>query len=89
MNDLILLVTILIWYIVVVNVLGIINVVLVGLAPKKVGETFLYIMIVLAVPVLLPFVLYYIFDNIRAKKRKKDLEKKYDEFFNNKGEENE
>lgn len=85
MNNLTLL-TILIWYIVVVNVLGIINVVLVGQAPKKVAETFMYIMIILAVPIVIPFVLFYTFDSIRKNKKKKDLDKKVDEFFNNKGE---
>lgn len=86
MNDLTLLETIFIWYIIVVNVLGIVNVFLLTKAPRDVGETFLFTMIVIAVPILLPFVLFYIFDNIRGKKRKKDLEKKNDEFFNNKGE---
>ena len=86
MNDLTLLETIFIWYAVVVNVLGIVNVFLLTKSPRNVGEASLFTMIVIAVPVLLPFVLYYIFDNIRRKKRKKDLEKKYDDFFNNKGE---
>lgn len=86
MNDLTLLETIFIWYVIVVNVLGFINVFLISLAPRKVGEAFLFTMIVIAVPIVIPFVLYYIFDNIRKSKRKKDLEKKYDEFFNNKGE---
>lgn len=89
MNNLTLLETIFIWYVIVVNVLGIINVFLITLAPRDVGETFLFIMIVIAVPILFPFVLYYIFEKIRGKKRKKDLEKKYDELFNNKGEDDE
>lgn len=89
MNDLTLLETIFIWYIIVVNVLGIINVFSISLAPRKVGEMFLYIMIVLAVPIVIPFVLYFTFDSIRKNKRKKDLEKKHDELFNNKGEDDE
>lgn len=86
MNDLTLLETIFIWYVIVVNVLGVINVFSISLTPRKVGETFMYIMIVLAVPIVIPFVLYLAFDSIRKNKKKKDLEKKFDEFFNNKGE---
>ena len=71
MSNLTLLETIFVWYAVVVNALGIVNVFLLAKAPRKVGETFLFIMIVLAVPIVLPFVLYYIFDSIRKSKRKK------------------
>lgn len=57
-------------WVILVNVLGLVNVFLLVKAPKKVGETFLFIMIVLAVPVLLPFALYYIF--VIHKEKKKD-----------------
>lgn len=72
MNNLTLLETIFIWYIIVINVLGFINIFLTSLAPRKVGETSLYIMIVLAVPIVIPFVLYVIFDNVRKSKIKKE-----------------
>ena len=85
MNNFTLLETILISYILLVNVLGIIGVFLLAKAPNDVGEKFLFIMITIAIPIVLPFVLYYIFEIIKGKKRKRDLEKKYDELLNNKG----
>lgn len=72
MSNLTLLETIFIWYAVVVNALGIVNVFLSEKAPRKVGETGVFIMIVLAVPIVLPFLLYNIFHNER-KERKEEL----------------
>lgn len=88
MSNLTLLETIFIWYVIIVNVLGIIGVFLLAKSPNDVGEKFLFIMITIAIPIVLPFVLYYIFERIKGKKRKRDLEKKYDELLNNKGGEN-
>lgn len=84
MNNLTLLETIFIWYVIVVNVLGIINVFLLTKAPRDVGEAFLFTMIVIAVPILMPFVLYYTFIKIRENKRIKDLEKQFDEMIKEK-----
>ena len=72
MSNLTLLETIFVWYAVVVNALGIVNVFLSEKAPRKVGETFVFIMIVLAVPIVLPFLLYNIFDIRRKLKEKKE-----------------
>lgn len=84
MNNLTLLETIFIWYVIVVNVLGIVNVFLLVKSPRDVGEKFLFTMIVIAVPILLPFVLYYIFGIIGKNKRKQDLEKQFDDMIKEK-----
>lgn len=88
MNNLTSLETILIIYILAVNVLGVIAIIMAGYASKKASDTIFYILFGVAIPITLPMVLYLLtFDKLKRRKRKQDLEKQFDDFF--KEEENE
>ena len=80
MNNFTLLETILIIYILVVNVLGVVGIITVRYASRKVGETIFIIWVGFAMPIALPITLYLlIFDKLK-RKRKQDLEKQFDDF---------
>jgi len=80
MNNFTLLETILIIYIIAVNVLGVIAIIMARYASRKVGEKIFIILLGVATPIILPVVLYLlIFDKLKRRKRKQDLEQ---QFFN-------
>ncbi len=80
MNNLTLLETILIIYILVVNVLGVIAIIMVEYASKKASDTIFGILLVVAIPISIPIVLCLMtFDKLK-RKRKQDLEKQFDDF---------
>ena len=81
--------TILIIYLLVSYILGVIMIITAYFASKKVSDIIFYIWFGVALPIALPICVYYIFDSRRKSRRKKDLENKFDEFFNNKGENDE
>ena len=75
MNNLTLLETILIIYIIVVNVLGFIAIIMAGYASKKASDTTFYILFGVAIPITLPITLYLlIFDKMKRRKRKGGIE---------------
>lgn len=79
MNNFTLLETILIIYIIVVNVLGVVGIIMTEYTSKKVSDIYIMFMIVVAIPITLPFVLYMLtFDKFKRRKRKQDLEKEFD-----------
>ncbi len=79
MNNLTLLETILIIYILVVNVLGVIAIIMAEYAPKKASDTIFGILLVVAIPISLPIVLCLMtFDKLK-RKRKQDLEQQFDD----------
>ena len=85
MNNFTLLETILIIYIIVVNVLGIIALIMSGYASGKVWDIYFGILVGVAIPITLPFVLYILtFDKFKRRKRKQDLEKEFDDFIKEK-----
>lgn len=80
MNNFTLLETILIIYIIAVNVLGVITVILARYASSEVGEITLIIWLGVAIPITLPIVIYLLtFDKWKRRKRKQDLEKQFDD----------
>lgn len=89
MNNLTLLETIFIWYIIVVNVLGIVNIIVRDEKSKKISDSLLFGIMLIATLITMPFVVYYTHVKIEGHIREKDLEKKHDELFNNKGEDDE
>ncbi len=77
MNNLTLLETILIIYIIVVNVFGVIAIIMTEYASKKASDTIFGILFVVAIPITVPMVLYLLnVDKFKRRKRKEDLEKK-------------
>lgn len=81
MNNLTSLETILIIYIIVVNFLGIVAIIMNGYAPKKASDIIFGIMLLVAIPITLPIVLcQMLFDKLK-RKRKQDLDKQFDDFF--------
>lgn len=71
MNNLTSLETILIIYIIVVNMLGVIAIIMAEYAPRKVSDIIFYIFFGVAIPITLPMVLYLItFDKLKRIKRK-------------------
>ncbi len=81
MNNLTLLETILIVYIIVVNVFGVIAIIMTEYASKKASDITLGILLVVAVPITVPMILYLlIVDKPKRRKRKEDLEKQFDDF---------
>lgn len=71
MNSLTLLETILIIYIIVVNVLGVIALIMNEYAPKKASDIVFYILFGVAIPIILPAALYLLtFDKLKRRKRK-------------------
>lgn len=83
--------TIFIIYIIVVNVLGIITIIMLGYANKKVSDTLFTILFGIAIPITLPLILYLLtFDKLKRRKRKQDLEQQFDDMVKeNKEKENE
>lgn len=82
MSSLTLLETILIMYIIVVNVLGVITMIMVEYASKKASDIVFGILLVVAIPVTSPIVLYLLtVDKLKRRKRKQDLEKQYDDLI--------
>ena len=82
MNNLTLLETILIIYIIVVNAFGVVAIIMAEYAPKKASDTIVYILVGVAIPITLPGILYLLtFDKMKRRKRKQDLEQQFDEFF--------
>lgn len=80
MNNLTSLETILIIYIVAVNVLGIVVVVMARYASIKVGEIIFFILLGFAIPIILPVDLFLlIIDKLKRRKRKQDLEQQFDD----------
>lgn len=75
MNNLTLLETILIIYIIVVNVLGVVAIIMAEYASKKASDTIFLILFGVAIPITLPIILY----SLILDKRKRDLEKQFDE----------
>ena len=85
MNNFTLLETILIIYIIVVNVLGGIAIIMTQYASRKVGEVMFFILFGVAIPITLPITLYELtFDKLKRRKRKQDLEKEFDDFIKEK-----
>ena len=82
MNNLTLLETILIIYIIVVNTLGVVAIIMAEYTPKKARDTIFYILFGVAIPITLPAVLYLLtFDKMKRRKRKQDLEKEFNDFI--------
>lgn len=82
MSNFTLLETILIIYIIVVNVLGVISIIMVEKGSKKASDTIFTILFGIAIPITLPAVLYILtFDKLKRRKRKQDLEKQFDDFI--------
>lgn len=72
MNNLTLLETILIIYILSVNVLGVVAIIMTEYASKKASDIAFYILFGVAIPIILPAVLYLLtFDKLKRRKRKK------------------
>ncbi len=79
MNNLTLLETILIIYIIVVNALGVVAIIMAEYTPKKARDTIFYILFGVAIPITLPITLYLLtFDKLKRRKRKQDLEQLFD-----------
>ena len=82
MNNLTLLETILIIYIILVNVLGVIAIIMARYSSRKVGDTIFIILLGVAIPITLPMTLYVLtFDKWKRRKRKQDLEKEFDDMI--------
>lgn len=85
MNNLTLLETILIIYIIVVNTLGVVTIIMAEYTPKKARDTMFYILFGVAIPITLPMVLYLLtFDKLKHRKRKQDLEQQFDDLVKEK-----
>jgi len=79
-NNLTLLETILIIYIIVINMLWFVTAIVDKYASKKVSEVAFYIWFGVVVPITLPIVIYLLtFDKWKRRKSKQDLEKQFDE----------
>jgi len=73
MNNLTLLETILIIYIIVVNVLGVVAIIMAGYASKKASDTIFYILFGVAIPITLPLVLYLLtFEKLKERRNRND-----------------
>lgn len=82
MNNLTLLETILIIYIIAVNILGVVAIIMIEYASKKASDIVFYILFGVAIPVILPAVLYLLtFDRLKRRKRKQDLEQQFDDLI--------
>lgn len=80
MNNLTLLKIILIIWIIVTIVLAIISIITTNYASKKVSDTIWMICLGVAMPIILPVVLYLLtFDKLKCRKRKQDLEQQFDD----------
>ena len=73
MNNLTLLETILIIYIIAVNVLGVVAIIMTEYASKKASDTIFYILFGVAIPIILPMVLYQMLID-RLKRKRKQLD---------------
>ena len=73
MNNLTLLETILIIYIIAVNILGVVAIIMTNYASKKASDIVFYILFGVAIPIILPAVLYLLIVD-KLKRRKKELE---------------
>jgi len=72
MNNLTLLETILIIYIIVVNTLGVVAIIMAGYASKKARDTIFYILFGVAIPITLPLVLYLLtFEKLKERRNRK------------------
>lgn len=72
MNNLTLLETILIIYLVVVNTLGIIAIIMIEYIPKKASDTIFIILFGVALPITLPLVLYLLtFEKLKERRNRK------------------
>ena len=72
MNNFTLLETILIIYIIVVNVLGVVSIIMAGYASKKASDTIFYILFGVAIPITLPLVLYLLtFEKLKERRNRK------------------
>lgn len=72
MNNLTLLETILIIYLVVVNVLGVIAIIMTEYIPKKASDIIFYILFGVALPITLPLVLYLLtFEKLKERRNRK------------------
>ena len=70
MNNFTLLETILIIYIILVNVLGVVTIIMVKYASRKVGDTTLGILFAVAIPITIPIVLFLLtVDRLKRRKR--------------------
>ena len=80
MNNFTLLETILIIYIILVNVLGVVAIIMTRHASNKASDIILLILFGVAIPITLPMVLYLLtFDKFKRIKRKQDLEQQFDD----------
>ncbi|MFA7204552.1 MAG: hypothetical protein WC188_12695 [Candidatus Caldatribacteriota bacterium] len=85
MNNLTLLETILIIWIIVTNILAVLSLITTNYASSKTSDTILMIAIGVAMPIVLPVILYSLtFDKLKHRKRKQDLEKQIKELENDK-----
>ena len=75
MNNFTSLETILIIYILAVNVLGFIAIIITPCAPKKASDIIFYIFFGVALPFVLPAYVYIIFKEIRKELKRKENEK--------------
>lgn len=82
MSNLTLLETILLIYVIAVNILGVIGLIIVEFVSGKTWNAYLVILVGVAVPIILPIILYEItFDKLKRGKRKHDLEKQFEEMI--------
>lgn len=85
MNNLTLLETILIIYIIVVNAFGVVAIIMTEYVSKKARDTIFYILFGVAIPITLPITLYSLtFDKLKHRKRKQDLEQQFDDLVKEK-----
>ncbi len=80
MNNFTLLETILIIYIIVVNVLGVVAIIMAGYASSKAGEIIFLILLGVATPITLPVVLYLLIVDKMKRRKREELEKQFDDF---------
>jgi phosphotransferase system glucose/maltose/N-acetylglucosamine-specific IIC component len=82
MNNLTLLETILITYVLLVNILGVIGLIVVEFVSGKTWNAYLVILVGVAIPIIIPIILYtLIFDKLKRGKKKHDLEKQFEEMI--------
>lgn len=82
MNNLTLLETILLIYVIAVNILGVIGLIIVEFVSGKTWNSYLIILVGVAIPIIIPIILYEImFDKLKRGKRKHDLEKQFEEMI--------
>mgnify|MGYP001137366373 CR=1 FL=1 len=76
MNNLTLLETILIIYIIVVNVLGVVTIIIGEYASRKAGDIMFFILFGVAIPITLPQILYLLtFDKLKRRKKETSFRK--------------